>query len=302
MTRRSSAKNHFLARILAVRRNPFVIAHRGDSFHAPENTLEALEMGHARGADACEIDVRLSRDGVAVIIHDESLLRTTNVANQFAGDPRVNSGSSVQSFDLQELRSLDAGSWFLDDPPRYRGASYFRTNEQISSEQRLRYRSGEVRLPDLIEVLQLVAHLDWLANVEIKVDPGTSPRKLLNVVLGDVQRSDTSDRILISSFDHDAVKWAAECDLPIATGLLTPALIPDIGRYVSEILGADLIHTAVEGIGQPMRIGVPVMVYTVNDVTPGGVADRLAAWPVDGMFTDDPGGLRERFGLLTSFG
>ena len=78
-------------------------------------------------------------------------------------------------------------------------------------------------------------------------------------------------------------------------------MIPDIGRYVSEILGADLLHTAVEGIGHPMRMGIPVMVYTVNDVTPGGLAERLAAWPVDGIFSDDPGGLRERFGLPTSF-
>ena len=65
--------NRFRARI--GRGPPVVIAHRGDSAHAPENTLDAARLGHAAGSFAWELDVYLTRDGVPVVVHDESLLR-----------------------------------------------------------------------------------------------------------------------------------------------------------------------------------------------------------------------------------
>src|SRR4051794_37261026 len=71
---------------------PLIIAHRGDSSHAPENTLEAALLGRDSGADAWELDVQLTRDGVPVVVHDETLLRTTDVARRFAGDPRGDDG------------------------------------------------------------------------------------------------------------------------------------------------------------------------------------------------------------------
>src|SRR5262245_59431253 len=84
---------------------PWVIAHRGDSSRAPENTLEAGLAAHRGGADAWELDVQLSRDRVPVVIHDDSLLRTTDVAMRFPDDPRRVSGYLVGDFDLDELRS-----------------------------------------------------------------------------------------------------------------------------------------------------------------------------------------------------
>ena len=68
--------NRFLDRLRSSSARPMVVAHRGDSYHAPENTLEAARLGWEAGAEAWELDVQLTRDGVAVVCHDESLVRT----------------------------------------------------------------------------------------------------------------------------------------------------------------------------------------------------------------------------------
>ena len=85
---------------------PLVIAHRGASLRAPENTLAAFHQAIHDGADAVELDVRLSRDGVPVVLHDASLERTTGVAAQ------------VADVTLDQLRRLDAGAWFGQGLPR----------------------------------------------------------------------------------------------------------------------------------------------------------------------------------------
>ncbi len=79
---------------------PFIWAHRGASLRAPENTLTAFELAADGGADGIECDVHLSRDGVPVVIHDETLERTTN------------GRGAVGARSLSELRRLDAGGWF----------------------------------------------------------------------------------------------------------------------------------------------------------------------------------------------
>ena len=85
----TSSQNRFLARLESPRRFPVIVAHRGDSFHAPENTLEAGQLAWEAGADAWELDVQLTRDGVPIVLHDESLLRTTNVADAVRGRPAL---------------------------------------------------------------------------------------------------------------------------------------------------------------------------------------------------------------------
>ncbi len=85
---------------------PLISAHRGFSTAAPENTLPALEAARRAGADVAEIDVRLTRDGQVVLMHDRSVERTTNGAGL------------VKDLTLAEIKALDAGSWF---DPRFRG-------------------------------------------------------------------------------------------------------------------------------------------------------------------------------------
>ena len=107
------SNNRFLALLRARGADPVIVAHRGDSIRAPENTLEAGRLAWQAGAAAWEIDVQLTRDNVPVVLHDESLLRTTDVAARFPDDPRGRAGFRVGDFDYDEIRKLDAGSWFV---------------------------------------------------------------------------------------------------------------------------------------------------------------------------------------------
>lgn len=87
---------------------PAVIAHRGASFDAPESTTPAYELARDLGADYLELDLQRSRDGVLVVVHDDTLQRTSDVAERFP----ERKDSPVSAFTLAELKSLDAGSWF----------------------------------------------------------------------------------------------------------------------------------------------------------------------------------------------
>jgi glycerophosphoryl diester phosphodiesterase len=85
-----------------------IIAHRGASFHAPEETAAAFALARDLGADYLEADIQRTRDGVLVAIHDDTLARTTNVAKVFP--ERTN--DTIETFSLTELKRLDAGTWF----------------------------------------------------------------------------------------------------------------------------------------------------------------------------------------------
>src|SRR3954466_3454351 len=112
--------NRFLDLLKSPRPRPVVVAHRGDSFHAPENTLAAARLAWEVGGDAWELDVQLTRDGVAVVFHDERLARTTDISDRFRGDERGTRGFLLSDFDWSEVRALDAGSWFYEEPDRDR--------------------------------------------------------------------------------------------------------------------------------------------------------------------------------------
>jgi glycerophosphoryl diester phosphodiesterase len=307
--------NAFLDRLRTRRGRPLVIAHRGDSFGAPENTLQAATSARDAGADAWEFDVRLSRDGVPVVIHDESLARTTDVVARFRYDPRAARDFLVSEFDFDEIRSLDAGSWFLGEEGRARTARAFGSRHSLRPEDVLLFASGGVRVPSLREALELTARLDWLANVELKSFPNDG-RELVHAVLAEVEAVGIADRILISSFDHREVALARHVDPRLATGALaeTPLSAPE--QYVADLLRADCYHpsAAVLGAGSdryrqrpcPEALaaeelshlhcrGIGVLVYTVNDSRPGGLAAHLAELGVDALFTDDPKGMRSLF-------
>jgi glycerophosphoryl diester phosphodiesterase len=311
----AAAVNRFRALLRADQSCPILIAHRGDSAHAPENTLEAAQRGWESGADAWELDVQLTRDRVPVVIHDESLVRTTDAARRFAGDPRAGSGFRVAEFDLEEVRALDAGSWFVDPEGGARTAAGFATLDVLSAEDRDRYGSNAVRVPTLAEALELTARLDWLVNVELKSDAKTGP-DLLDAVLAVIHATGTAARVLVSSFDHAEVARVARHHPGLASGVLaaTPLHRPHV--YVRRLVGADAYHASARALGADadasrrtrslgaLRIGdlsalraagVPVLVFTVNDAARGGLAARLVEAGVSGLFTDDPARLRHAF-------
>lgn len=92
-----------------------LIAHRGASAYAPEHTLEAYRLALEQGADYVEQDLQITKDGVLVCLHDETLERTTNVAEVFPDRFKMKDGKKrweVCEFTLAEIKQLDAGAWF----------------------------------------------------------------------------------------------------------------------------------------------------------------------------------------------
>jgi glycerophosphoryl diester phosphodiesterase len=304
-------RNRFRSLFQHLQDRPLILAHRGDSFHAPENTLEAARAGWEAGADGWELDVRLTSDGVPVVLHDESLLRTTDVAARFAMDPRCKAGFLVSDFEFDEIRTLDAGSWFLDPSGAQRTAAGFGTLGSLSDAARDRFRSGCVLIPTLVEALELTIELDWLINVELKSFPNANP-SLVESVLEAIDATGSANRILISSFDHADVARVITRRPSIATGVLTTTPLHQPDRYVREVVGADSFHPSALALGvgadayrlapsaRTLRSGdldllgqarIPTLVYTVNDAGPEGLAHHLWRAGAFGLFTDNPAGL-----------
>jgi glycerophosphoryl diester phosphodiesterase len=306
-----SSTNRFLLLLLSKHEHPAIVAHRGDSFRAPENTLEAARLGWEAGASAWELDVQLTRDGVPIVLHDESLLRTTNVATKFAGDYRGRDGFHVADFDFDEVRSLDAGSWFVSEHGGSRSARDFGSLARLDHASLKHYASGRVMIPTLSEALVFTREHDWLVNVEIKSFP-ERPRDSVAPVLKVIAETQTAERVLISSFDHRDVAAANVPGREYGLGILAMTPLYKAERYVREIVGADTVHFSADVVGSETvayrrgrspqslesnlvaelsRCGIPTLVYTVNNHGPGSLAADLAAIGIAGLFTDDPHGM-----------
>jgi glycerophosphoryl diester phosphodiesterase len=148
-----------------------LIAHRGYSSEAPENTFAAFDLAIARGYRDIEFDVQLSRDGVPVIIHDETLERTTNGAGL------------VAEHTIAELAKLDAGSWFAEsfDDQRISSLEDFLDNYKGVANLHLEIKSSETELPRKI--------------AELLVSTGWAPAMGLNLPW--------RQRLVVSSYDRD---------------------------------------------------------------------------------------------------
>ncbi|WP_018411081.1 glycerophosphodiester phosphodiesterase [Methyloversatilis thermotolerans] len=230
---------------------PVWIAHRGGGLTAPENTLAALRAGARAGFRMVEFDVMLSADGMPVLMHDDTLERTTN------------GRGPVSAQDLAALRMLDAGAW--------QGSAY----------------AGE-RIPTLDEALDLLCELDLDANIEIKPAPGFSALTGVTVAR-EVARRWPADRRppLLSSFDEDALAAAAATAPALPRGLLFEQVPDDWARRMQghRAVSVHCDHRLLDAARLQALIdaGVPVLCYTVNDATR---ARGLLAAGVRGLFTD----------------
>ncbi len=256
-----------------------------------------------------------------VVLHDSTLVRTTDVAARFAKDPRAALGFRVSDFDWDEARTLDAGSWFVaSEGPR--SARAFGTLDQIPPTWLEVYRSGRVRVPTLEQALSLTRELDWLVNVEVKWS-GRGTVKVVEAVLDLIAATDTAVRVMISSFDHTAVAAANCAGRRYALGILTATPLFRAADYALDLVGADTVNVSTEAMGiersnnvgvredavlnaelvdLAKRRSVPVLVYTVNDHRDGGIAEHLVGLGVDGLFTDDPGEMAAHFGVARRAG
>lgn len=278
---------------------PWVIAHRGDSAFAPENTLDAARLAREKGADGWEFDVQLTRDGIPVVLHDESLARTTDAASRFALDPR-RPAFFIGDFDLAELRELDAGHWFVAAIGADRDARHFGTEGEISPVIQALCRSGRVQIPTLREALALTVELGWFANVELKAGPATDRTRLLRATLDAITDARAERNVWVSSFDHALIGTIARLK-QVPTALLIQDPLHEPVAYIRHAQ-ADALHMAVsamltEQLGALHDASIPVLVYTINEPQPlagaepgsgGGVVARLTELGVAGIFSDTP--------------
>ncbi|MEV0230971.1 glycerophosphodiester phosphodiesterase family protein [Nonomuraea sp. NPDC050786] len=238
------------------------IAHRGGAAYAPENTIAACTMAWMQRADACEFDIQQTKDQQLVLIHDQTLSRTTNVEQVFPD----RSPWRVADFTLEEIRRLDAGSWF---------SSGFR---------------GE-KVPTLGEALQAMRRYGIGLLLEIKHSPGNGgiDQRVANVLRQN--RSLWSGRgLVVQAFDWNAMRSFHRMvpEVPI-TLLGKPDLskLSDLGTFAKGIsvprssLTPELVRTV---HGKGMRV------YTGPTDRPV-VMRRLVSYGVDAIMTNRPGQL-----------
>ncbi len=235
--------------------NPAIIAHRGFKRLYPENTMASFEAAILSGAHMIELDVTLSRDRKMVVIHDDTLDRTTD------------GKGFVQETDLTEILKLDAGSWF---DPRFKGE----------------------KVPTLEEVVACCGRRTFI-NIEIKesaYEAKERPDCIEQKIVSLIQSQKCGHRVLISSFQPEILLRIAKLDSRLLLGFLTEE--PDAESVFQFAGKLDLYSwnpeamSVTEGLVQEIhKQNIRVFPYTVNSVSE---ANALVEKQVDGLFTDDP--------------
>jgi len=233
---------------------PLIAAHRGASKYAPENTMAAFRLAMEMGADYIELDVRMTRDGRLIVLHDETVDRTTN------GKGRA------EWMTYGEILELDAGGWF---------SGAFRGERVPSLEEVLDNFAGSIGL--ILELKQPSAY------------PGIE-RKLAGL-LSDRGLDRTDGKLIIQSFDTRSLRSMRELmpDVPIAV-LVRPGRRVTSQSLAAYRMYADAVSLPGTLARKPVidRIrsyGLSVLVWDVRD---GRQLGRLLAYGVDGILTNDP--------------
>jgi glycerophosphoryl diester phosphodiesterase len=247
---------------------------------APQNTLAAGRCALKLGADVWGVDVRLTQDGAFVLMHDETLDRTTDVEGRFP----ARAPWRVGQFTLDEIRGLDAGSWFIDEDP------FGQIDAGYVSAADLEGYAGEP-VPTLREALEFVAREGWLMDIEVKSEANTDPEEVARRLLAVISDTGTANQVMISSFNHDILRALKRLDPAIPTGALVIfAPLDDPLAYLNQ-LGADLYLPSVVGYNENLLddlrdAEIRVHVWTYNDEDQ---LERLASTPgIAGIYTDFP--------------
>jgi len=230
---------------------PRVIAHRGGGLLAPENTLAGMKLARNLGFMGVEFDVMLTEDGAPILMHDETLERTTD-----------GSGPVAQA-SYSEIADLDAGAWF--------------GNEYI----------GE-SVPSFAAASALCREVDLWANVEIKPTPGTE-RETGEVTarMAKMLWAGADLPPLLSSFSPLALE-AAAVEAPELPRALLVTVIPANWQALMQRLQCVALHASHRHLNAALvkavhSAGYGVLAYTVND---SELALDLLEWQVDALVTD----------------
>ena len=208
-----------------------IYGHRGASGYAPENTLEAFRLSMEMGADGFELDVHLSSDGELVVIHDETVNRTTNGTG------------AVRDLTLAQLKELDA----CNGKETYRGA----------------------RIPTQAEVFDLIRNTHHLVNVEVKTD-GIFYPEIEEKCIALAKEKGVEDRVLYSSFNHYTLMKLRQLKPDAKLGMLFGDVMVRPWEYAAG-LGVDYLHPYKSNLRVPgfaegaKAAGMGVNLWTVND-------------------------------------
>ncbi len=227
-----------------------VWAHRGASGYAPENTIPAFELALAQGAGGVEFDVQLSADGHPVVIHDESLNRTT------AGH------GDVAELTLAQIQQYDAS----DDKDGYSG----------------------VRVPSLDETLAFLAPTGSHINIELKNSQVDYPG-LEQAVLALVERHQIRDRLTISSFNQHSLRRVRQLDATVRLGMLYTDPFYRPWKHAKK-LGVQAVHPPLyDATAKLLRKcaerSLGSAIWTVNDADD---IQRMARYGANAIITDYP--------------
>lgn len=249
--------------ISAFERNPFdkveifsdteVMAHRGASYNAPENTMMAFENAVESLADYIELDVHETKDGEIVVMHDPSLKRTTGV------------NKKIWNVTYDEIKDLDAGSYFGDDPIY-----------------------AECRIPTLREVMEYTKGKIKL-NIEIKLSDNEP--HLVEKVVELIQEYEYLEDCYVTSMSYDALKQIKKLDGRIQTGyVLTMAYGNFYNLDYCDAFSISASYVNKNMVDAIHNRGKKIFVWTVNSKS---VAKEMTSIGVDALITDDPVMARE---------
>ncbi|MCC5855744.1 MAG: glycerophosphoryl diester phosphodiesterase membrane domain-containing protein [Idiomarina sp.] len=226
------------------------IAHRGASWDAPENSLAAIEAAIQQGADYIELDVQQTADGALVLLHDRDLLRV-------AGEHRA-----IWSITFDELRALDAGSWFA---PEFAGE----------------------RVPTLAEAVELIR---GRANLYLEIKTAATMPTLVADTIRELQRLDFIEPTVIAALSPSVLDEVRDLEPNVRTSLLVHTSIgrTDLHRYDYLALRAATLTPG--ELRRAHRNDYDLHVWTVNDAR---AMHRYLDMGVDGIITDVPAVLSE---------
>ena len=229
-----------------------IIAHRGASGYAPENTLAAMDVAIRQGCDAIECDVQMTRDGYPVVCHDWTVDRTTNGTG------------AVEHLTLEEIRKFDAGSWFS------------------------KAFAGE-KIPTLEEVMTYVPDT-MLLNIEIK-NKFVVSRDIEKKVVDLLIKYNRIDRTIVSSFNHLCLHRIKSLNRKIKIAVLLKVRLFEPWEYLEQSgLYVHSFHPRSDCVTPAMvrelqARGVKVYCWTINELER---AKHLEKMGVDGIITDFP--------------
>lgn len=243
------------------------VSHRGASGYAPEHTITSYQMGEKMHGDYIEVDLQMTKDGKLIAMHDETVDRTTN------GTGLVN------GYTLDQIKQLDAGSWFNEKYPQYANPDF-----------------AGLKVPTLEEVFQQFGKNAkyYIETKSPDVYPGME-KELLRLVN---EYKINKNTLLVQSFSSLSLKTMNELDPSVklvqllsysTNAVMTDAEITAIKGYAMGV-GPNYTYLSQEYVQKVVNSGLEIHPYTVNDKA---AMVKLIDWGVTGMFTNFPDRLHE---------